>query len=267
MTAVTYETAIAKVFKDEGGYTNDPKDPGGATNWGITINDARMYWKPNATAADVKAMPKSVAEGIYRSKYAAPVCYDLLPAGFDYTVLDAGINSGIGRAIPWAAKSLGLATGTKINQIVVAAGTAPDKVKLIQKYWANRLAFLHSLKTWSHFGGGWGKRVATGEALAVKLWLTFGAAMTPAQVNGKLQTESDKAKVSQKNNAQATVATSIPTGGAAGSSGSWWDHLSMGGKVAIIAGAALAVVAVVYFARKYWIHGHRAEAYAAEAGA
>ncbi|NGX96815.1 MAG: secretion activator protein, partial [Candidatus Afipia apatlaquensis] len=136
MVAATYETGIAKVFKDEGGYTNDPKDPGGATNWGITINDAQMYWKSNATAADVKAMPKSVAENIYRTKYAAPVCYDLLPAGFDYTVLDAGINSGIGRAIPWAAKALGLASGSKINQIVVAAGTAPDKVKLIQKYWA-----------------------------------------------------------------------------------------------------------------------------------
>ncbi|NGX97362.1 MAG: hypothetical protein G4V63_19800 [Candidatus Afipia apatlaquensis] len=109
--------------------------------------------------------------------------------------------------------------------------------------------------------------MATGEALAVKLWLTFGAAMTPAQVNTKLQTESGKAKVSQKNNGQATVATSVPTGGAAGSSGSWWDQVPTSGKAAIIAGAVLAVVAIVYFARKYWIHGHRAEAYAAEAGA
>ena len=98
MVKQTYEAAITRVFADEGGYTNDAADPGGPTNWGITIFDARMYWKPGATAADVRAMPKSVAEQIYRDKYAAVVQYDLLPAGVDYAVLDYGINSGVGRA-------------------------------------------------------------------------------------------------------------------------------------------------------------------------
>ena len=55
MTAATYAAAIARVFADEGGYTDDPKDPGGATNWGITIVDARKYWKADATPADVRA--------------------------------------------------------------------------------------------------------------------------------------------------------------------------------------------------------------------
>ena len=69
----TYERAIAKVFEDEGGYSNDAGDPGGPTNWGITIHDARMYWKADADAADVKAMPKSVAEEIYIERYAKPI--------------------------------------------------------------------------------------------------------------------------------------------------------------------------------------------------
>ena len=95
----TYEPAMEQgVFPHEGGYTNDPRDPGGPTNWGITIYDARKYWKSNATAADVKAMPKSVAEAIYWPHYAVPLCYDDLPAGPDYAALDYGINSGVSRA-------------------------------------------------------------------------------------------------------------------------------------------------------------------------
>jgi hypothetical protein len=94
----TYEPAMEQgVFPHEGGYTNDPRDPGGPTNWGITIYDARKYWKPTATAADVKAMPKSVAEAIYWPHYAVPLCYDDLPAGADYAALDYGINSGVSR--------------------------------------------------------------------------------------------------------------------------------------------------------------------------
>jgi lysozyme family protein len=92
MTAATYDAAMIRVFGDEGGYTNDPVDPGGATNFGITIIDARKYWKPNATPADVKTMPKAVASDIYRKHYANPMRYDDLPAGFDYSILDAAIN-------------------------------------------------------------------------------------------------------------------------------------------------------------------------------
>jgi len=67
----TYSEAMRRgVFPHEGGYSNHPSDPGGPTNFGITIIDARKYWKPNATAADVCAMPKSAAEDIYRQHYA-----------------------------------------------------------------------------------------------------------------------------------------------------------------------------------------------------
>ena len=52
----------------EGGYSNDPRDPGGPTNWGITLADARVHWKPDA-AADVRTMPRSVAEAIYKAEY------------------------------------------------------------------------------------------------------------------------------------------------------------------------------------------------------
>ncbi len=61
MAAASYDQALTRLLRDEGGYTDHPSDPGGPTNFGITLGDARRYWKGNATAADVRAMPQSVA--------------------------------------------------------------------------------------------------------------------------------------------------------------------------------------------------------------
>ena len=56
MAAWTYDEALRRLLAHEGGYTNHPSDPGGPTNFGITIHDYRRYVKPNATAADVRVM-------------------------------------------------------------------------------------------------------------------------------------------------------------------------------------------------------------------
>jgi lysozyme family protein len=261
MAAATYEAAMVRVFADEGGYTNDPKDPGGATNWGITISDAQKYWQAEATPADVKAMPKAVAADIYRKHYATPLRYDDLPPGFDYSVLDAGINSGVGRAIPWAGKAIGRPVKS-INDVVQFVGTIAEMVSLIQRYWAIRLTFLQGLSTWSHFGTGWGRRCARGEVAAVRMWLSIGAKMSDADVATRMDQEAAKAKSQSKKAATASV------GSAAGSAASVHpsldaSHLSVSGKIALGVAIACAVTLVVYFVRQAVIHRQRAAAYTA----
>lgn len=258
MVAATYDTAIAKVFQDEGGYSNHPNDPGGATNWGITINDARAYWKPHATPNDVRNMPRVVAEEIYRHKYAAPVRYDQLPAGFDYSVLDFGINSGVGRAIPYAASILG-APGAKIDALVPLAAAYPNKIELIQKYWAKRLSFLKQLRIWSTFGKGWGRRVATGEALAVKLYLKFGAKQNPASIKKEMEQQSKEAAAQSKIAESSAGASALPAGSGLTFD---WAQISTNGKIAIAcAGVALACV-VIFFIYRAVTQSQRATAYA-----
>src|SRR6266700_411770 len=93
-----YDDCLARVLKSEGGYTNDPRDPGGPTNFGITIADYRSYINRNATASDVRRMKIDQAKTIYKSKYWDKVNGDNLPSGVDYTVFDYGVNSGINRA-------------------------------------------------------------------------------------------------------------------------------------------------------------------------
>src|SRR5690349_15000941 len=77
----SYDTALARLLAHEGGYTNHPDDPGGPTNFGITIFDYRKYVKADACAEDVRAMKLDEAEAIYRAKYWDALRCDGLPAG------------------------------------------------------------------------------------------------------------------------------------------------------------------------------------------
>src|SRR5215813_11083100 len=122
MSASSYDEALARLLVHEGGYTNHPSDPGGPTNWGITLEDARRYWKRDATAADVRAMPVAVAKDIYQSRYWAPLHGDDLPAGVDYAVFDYGVNSGISRAAKVLQRLLvQSASQTRVNALVQSA--------------------------------------------------------------------------------------------------------------------------------------------------
>src|ERR1043165_7272468 len=165
MVAANREICIKRVLVHEGGYTNDPRDPGGPTNWGITIFDARKYWRPNATAADVRVMPQSVAVAIYRQKYwvANGLSCDDLPGGVDDSHDDYRVNSGVGRADKVLRRVCGIADNAP-NAVLLAAVAKRDPKALINAINEQRLRFLQSLHTWPHFGKGWGTRGAAGGA-------------------------------------------------------------------------------------------------------
>jgi lysozyme family protein len=170
MILKTYDTALARLLAHEGGYTNHPSDPGGPTNFGITIFDYRKYVKSNATAADVKAMKLDEAKAIYRAKYWDAQRCDELPAGVDYAVFDYGVNSGIGRSGKVLRRVLKLPDNTSVvNDAVIATACAADGKTLIAAICDERLRFLQSLKTWPVFGAGWGRRVAEVRAAALAM--------------------------------------------------------------------------------------------------
>lgn len=170
MAAASYDQALTRLLRDEGGYTDHPSDPGGPTNFGITLADARRYWKGNATASDVRAMPLSVARKIYRERYWNTLRCDELPAGVDYTVFDYGVNSGTGRSGKVLRRVLNLPDRTSVvtdDVIAAAAKRAPGD--LVIAICAERLAFLKALKTFPVFGRGWTARVSGVRAAALAM--------------------------------------------------------------------------------------------------
>jgi lysozyme family protein len=174
MVASTYETALRCVLAHEGGYSNHPSDPGGPTNFGITIADYRKYAKPNATAADVKAMRLDEARAIYRAHYWDALGCDELPAGLDYAVFDYGVNSGIGRAGRVLRRLVDISEDNRVDAVLSAAVRKADVRDLIMRLCDERLAFLKRLKTWPVFGQGWGRRVSEVKVAALAM-----AAVTP----------------------------------------------------------------------------------------
>lgn len=185
----TYDDSLRRVLAHEGGYTNHPSDPGGPTNWGITIHDARMYWKRDAGAEDVRAMPKDVAKRIYKSKYWDVMRCDELPAGVDYAVFDFGVNSGISRSLKFLERIAGVPQDGKPDDLLIRTVANLPAPPIITELCDARLAFLKRLNTWTVFGAGWGRRVA--EVKTASLKMASGSILPPPKP-GKPSAKTEK---------------------------------------------------------------------------
>ena len=226
MAAWTYDEALRRLLAHEGGYTNHPSDPGGPTNFGITIYDYRRFVKPNATAADVRAMKLDEAKAIYRAKYwAAQRCDDLSP-GVDDSVFDYGVNSGVGRSGKVLRRVVGLPDNTSVVTAEVLNAVAKrDATAIIVAINDERLRFLKGLKTWPVFGAGWSRRVA--EVRAFSLHLAEHPIAAQAPTPRPMPTESAPAKgvVPLPKTVKGLITNGVPAGGAAGGLG-FWDWLA-----------------------------------------
>jgi lysozyme family protein len=167
--------ALKAVLVHEGGYVNHPKDPGGATNLGITqkVYDAWRVGR-NLQPRSVKQIDKAETEAIYRKQYWDAIQGDELPAGVDYVVFDYAVNSGPSRAVKGLQKALKGYTGPIDGVLGVRTlrrvKEDDNNDALIDRICDGRMAFLKQLNTWSVFGAGWSKRVkgvrAMGQAMA-----------------------------------------------------------------------------------------------------
>jgi len=243
MAASTYDEALRRLLAHEGGYTNHPSDPGGPTKFGIALADYRRYIKPDATAADVRAMSVDQAKAIYRKRYWDAQRCDELPAGLDYSIFDYGVNSGIGRSGRVLRRVVGLPDTTHaVTDEVLRAVAKRDPKALATAINDERLRFLKSLKTWPVFGRGWGRRVAEVKAFSLKLAEHTVVANAPAK--HPMPTEATPAKgvvPLPKGLQKVTTATPVAAGGATvktlhDSGHDPWTILAVAGGFALIAG-------------------------------
>ena len=152
---------MRRLLAHEGGYTNHPSDPGGPTNFGITIYDYRKYVKPSATAADVRAMKLDEAKAIYRAKYWAAQRCDDLPPGVDYSVFDYGVNSGIGRSGKVLRRVVGLPDNTHVvTDEVLRAVAKRDPKAIVVAINDERLPSSSVSRLGRCSAAGWGRRVS-----------------------------------------------------------------------------------------------------------
>ena len=162
-------TCFSMVLRNEGGFVDNPKDPGGATNLGCTKAVWEQFIGHPVTVNDIKALTPEDVEPLYRVKYWDAISGDDLPVGVDYAVFDFAINSGPSRAAKALQSVLGVATDGKIGKATLTALETANPRDVVTSVCETRLAFLQSLATYATFGKGWSKRVSEVERAAFNL--------------------------------------------------------------------------------------------------
>ena len=140
MVATNFDVCFDICLQWEGGYTNNPDDPGGPTNLGIIQSPEYNNYRRSKglPLQSVRWITREEAKDIYKNKYWDVMNCDNLPPGLDLAVFDASVNNGTGRAHQWL-----------------------DITQDIDKYCDLRLRFDQSLgHLWRVFGSGWSTRIA-----------------------------------------------------------------------------------------------------------
>jgi lysozyme family protein len=150
---MNFDVAFDRLIGNEGGYVNDPADPGGETNWGIS--------KRSYPGIDIKALTREGAKRIYRADFwdrGHMADYD---GAIAFQVFDVAVNSGIETAVRMMQRAAGVADDGHIGPVTVAAVKAHSVTDMLLLIVAERLDFWTKLSTWDKFGRGWARRAAT----------------------------------------------------------------------------------------------------------
>lgn len=164
-----FDRALAAVLVHEGGYVNDPQDPGGATNKGVTqvvYDDWRQ--RQGLAKRSVRQLADDELKAIYRREYWDRIKGDDLPSGVDYATFDFAVNSGVSRAARFLQTAAGVAADGSIGPATLAA-VRKEPAFVISTLIDKRETFLRSLGTFARFGKGWLARCAGVRAMALEM--------------------------------------------------------------------------------------------------
>ena len=177
-----FPAALKQVLIYEGGYVNHPKDPGGATNKGVTQATYNAWRKSRKQAVQsVKLITDTEVAAIYKRDYWDAVRADQLAPGVDLATFDLAVNSGVGRASRMLQAAAGVAQDGIIGPQTIAAANR-NPVQTVTRLCNARLTFLRGLNTWPVFGKGWSRRVASVRTISTVMASNAGA----ANVTGKV---------------------------------------------------------------------------------
>ncbi len=138
-----FDDALKFTLQWEGGFVNDPDDPGGATNMGVTQKVYDAYRKSKKLAAQtVKSITKAEVNDIYLNRYWSPAGCEAMDAKLAMAMFDTAVNFGVGRAKQFLAKCPVPHTGSAMVDQRIAfrnrrVKANPSQEKFL-KGWLNR---------------------------------------------------------------------------------------------------------------------------------
>lgn len=152
---MNFDIAFERLIGHEGGYVNHPEDPGGETNWGVTLRTAREA----GYTGSMRHLTRDQAKEIYRTAYWGRAQAEQYDGAIAFQVFDAAVNHGIGQAIRFLQRAVGVADDGAVGPVTLAAVRAMSVTDVLARFNAERLDFYTKLSTWPTFGKGWARRV------------------------------------------------------------------------------------------------------------
>ena len=230
-----FEAGLAHVLEMEGGWSDDPYDPGGPTQRGITLGTFAAFRgeKINSASrarlvAELRAIPRDTVREIYRSRYWRPCRAGLLPPPLALMHFDAAVNHGVGGAARMLQETLDVPVDGEIGPVTLAAAGGCDPARAVADYAAVRRRRYRALPHFWRFGRGWLSRVDATQNSALAL-PADSVQPIPATAKG----------VTRMNDAQ-NEETSPPVEAPAGK---WWgESITMWGVIVTTLSTVLPVI-------------------------
>ena len=160
MSIDNFDNCLVSTLKWEGGYSDHPSDPGGATNRGVTQARYNEYRKDvGLSSRAVKHLTEAELQKIYLKYYWDVVKGDDLPLGLDLAVFDFAVNSGPSRSAKYLQRIVGAQEDGKIGPMTLETVEGMSIPYVIQALCDERLAFVKRLRIYKTFGRGWKRRI------------------------------------------------------------------------------------------------------------
>lgn len=154
-----FERCLALVLKSEGGYVNNPADPGGMTNLGVTKNTYAAWVNRTVDETEMRSLTPDDVAPLYEHNYWNRVAGNELPVGVDYCVFDAAVNLGPSQAIKLIQRALNVVDDGILGEKTLAASHQRDAAELIEQFSEEHLQLMQTKKTWATFAKGFQNRI------------------------------------------------------------------------------------------------------------
>ena len=149
---MNFDAAFEKLLGHEGGYVNNPADPGGETKFGIS---RRSY-----PGEDIRGMTVERAKAIYARDFWGAAGCDALPDAVKFDVFDMAVNSGVKASIRMLQRAVGETEDGLMGPRTLQAVQSMPPARLVARFNGARLAFMAGLPNWPAFSRGWANRIA-----------------------------------------------------------------------------------------------------------
>lgn len=171
-TRQRFDVGLNWLIRAEGGFVNDPNDPGGATNMGVSLRAVQLRDVDRDGALDfdldrdgdvdewdIRLVTPAQAAEFYRADYWNAAGCTKVQAGLDVALFDSAVLQGPRTATALLQLALKVTPDGLMGPRTAAAARALPLAVALPRFQAERVVRMTAAPAWRHYSRGWVKRL------------------------------------------------------------------------------------------------------------